>query len=58
MSESPRPDRKPPVFERCPVCGTEFRQISGQRWCSRECVHQARRAGRMPQRQATEKNRP
>ena len=60
MSESPRPNRKPPVFERCPVCGTEFRCIPGQRWCSRECVQDAkRRVGRMPpERQIAEKNRP
>jgi hypothetical protein len=43
MSESPRPNRKPPMFERCPVCGTEFRCIPGQRWCSPECVLEAKR---------------
>jgi hypothetical protein len=36
-----RPPRKPPVFVRCPVCGTEFRRTANQRWCSRDCVAQA-----------------
>ena len=34
-----RTPRKPPVFVRCPVCGTEFPRIANQqRWCSRECL--------------------
>jgi hypothetical protein len=38
-----RPPRKPPVFGRCPVCGTEFWSLADQRWCSRDCARAAKR---------------
>jgi hypothetical protein len=41
-----RKNRKPPVFVRCPVWGTEFRNFSGQRWCSVDCARAARRHAR------------
>jgi hypothetical protein len=46
-----RPSRKPPVFVRCPVCGTEFRRridyrLVEQRWCTRDCAQAARRHAR------------
>jgi hypothetical protein len=37
------PNRKPPVFVRC---GTEFRNFSGQRWCSIDCARAAKRGVR------------
>jgi hypothetical protein len=47
MSQPTLPKRKPPVFVRCPVCGTEFRrapeQRIAQRWCTRDCAQAARR---------------
>jgi hypothetical protein len=36
------PNRKPPVFVRCPVCGAEIWLSRGQRWCSRECAQEAK----------------
>jgi hypothetical protein len=43
MREPTWPNRKPPVFVRCPVCGTEFWCASpSQRWCSTECVQAAK----------------
>jgi hypothetical protein len=41
MTQPTLPNRRPPVFLRCPVCGTEFR--SNLRWCSRACAGAARR---------------
>jgi hypothetical protein len=43
MTQPTLPDRKPPVFLRCPVCGTEFQRIAEQQRCSRECAQVARR---------------
>jgi integration host factor subunit beta len=42
MNQPTPPNRKPPLFARCPVCGTEFCSNSGQRWCTRECAQDAR----------------
>jgi hypothetical protein len=39
-------NRKPQVFARCPVCGTEFRSTANQRWCSRDCLHAAKQLAR------------
>jgi hypothetical protein len=60
MRQPRRSNRKPPVFLRCPVCGTEFRQIADQRWCSVDCARAARRQARSetPKRQIAAKNRP
>jgi hypothetical protein len=49
MTQPTLPNRKPPVFARCPVCGADFwRSSSRQRsaeqlWCSRECAWGAKR---------------
>jgi hypothetical protein len=43
MTQPVLPDRKLPVFLRCPVCGTEFRRNLDQQWCSRDCAQDARR---------------
>jgi hypothetical protein len=43
MRQPTLPNRKRPVFVRCPVCGTEFRNFSGQRWCSIDCARAAKR---------------
>jgi hypothetical protein len=51
------PNRKPPVFLRCPVCGTEFRNFSGQRWWSVNCAGVAR-IGRAPPKRQIAKERP
>jgi hypothetical protein len=51
MRQPTLPNRKRPVFVRCPVCGTEFWSTADQRWCSRECAGAARcGAGGAPQR--------
>jgi predicted nucleic acid-binding Zn ribbon protein len=46
MTQPTLPNRKLPVFVRCPVCGTEFRRNLDQRWCSRDCAQDARRRAR------------
>ena len=43
MRQPTLPNRKRPVFVRCPVCGTEFRSAANQRWCSRDCLQTAQR---------------
>jgi hypothetical protein len=43
MTQPTLPNRRRPVFLRCPVCGTEFRSTANQRWCSRACAGAARR---------------
>jgi hypothetical protein len=44
MKQPTWPNRKPPVFVRCPVCGTEFwRTSAGQQWCSFDCVREGKR---------------
>jgi hypothetical protein len=44
MKQPTWPNRKPPVFVRCPVCGTEFwRTSADQRWCSFDCVREGKR---------------
>jgi hypothetical protein len=57
MTQPTLPNRKRPVFLRCPVCGTEFRSNSVQRWCSRDCLNAARSraGGAPPKRQIAEK---
>jgi hypothetical protein len=42
MTQPTLPNRKLPVFARCPVCGTDFRRTANQRWCTRECALDAR----------------
>jgi hypothetical protein len=57
MTQPTLPNRRRPVFLRCPVCGTEFRCVSANhRWCSRECA-QAKRGGwrALPKHQTAEK---
>jgi hypothetical protein len=52
MTQPTLPNRKSPVFVRCPVCDAEFwRSSSRQRlveqlWCSRDCARAARRHSR------------
>jgi tRNA(Ile2) C34 agmatinyltransferase TiaS len=46
MTQPTLPNRRRPVFLRCPVCGTEFRSTANQRWCSRDCGHAARHRAR------------
>jgi hypothetical protein len=59
MTQPTLPNRKPPVFVRCPVCGAEFRNFSGQRWCSVDCAGVARcRVGRAPPKRQIAKDRP
>ena len=60
MTQPTLPNRKLPVFVRCPVCGTEFRLIAEQRWCSIDCARAARRQARdaAPERPIAEKARP
>jgi hypothetical protein len=55
-----RKNRKPPVFGRCPICGTEFQNFSDQQWCSTDCARAVkRRAGcAPPERQIAKKSRP
>jgi hypothetical protein len=60
MSQPTLPNRKLPVFLRCPVCGTEFRSNLGQRWCTRDCAKAARRGaeGAPSERQSTGQDQP
>ena len=47
MRQPTWPNRKPPVFVRCPVCGTEFwRTSAGQQWCSFDCVREGKHSAR------------
>jgi hypothetical protein len=57
MTQPTLPNRKPPVFLRCPVCGAEFWSTADQRWCSRDCLNAARRraGGAPPKRRIAEK---
>jgi hypothetical protein len=59
MTQPTLPNRKPPVFLPCPICGTHFRRIAEQQWCSRDCAQDARRHARSAaKRRFTEKIRP
>jgi hypothetical protein len=59
MTQPTLPNRKRPVFVRCPVCGVEFRNFSGQRWCSVDCARAAKRGvGRVPPGRRIAKERP
>jgi uncharacterized C2H2 Zn-finger protein len=60
MTQPTLPNRRRPVFLRCPVCGAEFRSTADQRWCSRDCMHAAKRRAEdaPPKRQSIEKIRP
>jgi hypothetical protein len=44
MRQPTLPNRKPPEFLRCPICGVEFlRRTQGQQWCSSDCANPGKR---------------
>jgi hypothetical protein len=47
MRQPTLPNRKPPEFLRCPICGAEFlRRAQRQQWCSSDCAQRAKQQRR------------